>query len=75
MAAMKVRDLDGMPNLKDLLDEARERGCQVEMVHRTGEVRISDPRVRGPRGTVTCNVRKKSGNRALLVLVRKAGRS
>lgn len=67
--ASKPLDLSGVPNLIDLLAEARRLGLKVDTVNRTGEIRIT-----APWGMVKCNNRRKDGNRALIVLLREGQR-
>jgi len=65
----KPLDLSGVPNLIDLLAEAKRLGLRVDIVRRTGEIRV----VAG-WGSATCNNRRKDGNRALIGLLREGQR-
>jgi hypothetical protein len=67
--AHRPLDLSGVPNLIDLLAEAKRLGLRVDLVTRTGEVRIT-----AAWGMVKCNNRRKDGNRALIVLLREGQR-
>lgn len=57
---------EGTLKLKDALRLASRLGAEVELVHRTGEVRI-----RWGGMTVTHNNRLKDANQALMNLIRK----
>lgn len=63
---MKRLGLDGIPNRKDLLREARRLGCMVETLN-GGECRVTAPD--GER--VNINNRRKDGNRALIAMLRR----
>ena len=58
---------EGTLKLKDALRLAHRLGLEVNLVNRTGEVRI-----RGLGTTVTHNARLKDANMALMQLIRKA---
>jgi hypothetical protein len=65
----KPLDLSGTPNLHALLGEAERQGLTIELVRRTGEVRVI-----AAWGRVTCNARRKDGNRAFVALLREGQR-
>lgn len=55
-------------NLREVLRAAVDRGCRVEGVRRTGEVRVSHP---SWVGWLTVNARRKDAPRKLEARVRK----
>lgn len=61
--------MSGVPTRMQALKIARQLGCTVETVKRTGEVRITSP---DGKVRVTMSNRRTDASRALLDLIRKA---
>jgi hypothetical protein len=55
-------------NRKEVLRQLVKSGASVSKVKKTGEVRVTHPRMSKP---ITCNGRRKDATRALLVFLRR----
>jgi hypothetical protein len=65
---MGHRELDGNPNLHEVITWAEAHGVTVEKVHRTGEVRFLHPSF---GKFLTANARRKDSTRRVLSALRR----